>query len=277
MKHYLVYHSAEKMGHSFRDGDDGESGGEGGFGIVTKKNVAGLPGCVVWLISGEGQPRDYRLEYWFVVAGTERLDDDGEFSTRAFGTAGSTFPRGVSLNGLPWFKAFRESQSNFSLGLQPIPEDYVRHLYAAARSAGGPTPTDEYRDTPGPAAGHDGPAPRRHAVIERIVRDTAVTAEVKRLHECRCQVCGLRLETPDGPYAEGAHVRPLGSPHDGPDVPANVLCLCPNHHVLFDSGAFTIRDDLTLVGLDGLLRVAAGHAIDPIHLRYHRRLFGHEV
>ena len=43
MKHYLVYHSAEKMGHSYREDDDGESGGEGGFGIVTKKNPAVSP------------------------------------------------------------------------------------------------------------------------------------------------------------------------------------------------------------------------------------------
>lgn len=272
MKHYLVYHSAEKMGHSFRE-DDGESG-EDDFGIVTRKNAAGLPGSVVWLISGEGKPRDYRLEYWFVVAGTERLEEDGEFTTRAFGTEGATIPGGVQMNRLLWFKAFREMQSNFSLGLQPIPEEYVRHLYATARSVGVPTPTDEYRDSPAPSPGQAGPAPRRPAVVERIVRDTAVTAEVKRLHDHRCQICGLRLETPAGPYAEGAHVRPLGSPHDGPDVPSNVLCLCPNHHVLLDAGAFSIRDDLTLAGLDGRLRVVAGHTLDPVQLRYHRRLFG---
>jgi hypothetical protein len=278
MKHYLVYHSVKKMGHSFRDGDDGESGGEGGFGIVTGKSVAGLPGSVVWLISGEGQPRDYRLEYWFVVAGTEQLDDDGAFKSRAYGTVGTVFPGGVPLNGLPWFKAFRESQGNFSLGLQLIPEEYVRHLYAATRSAGGMTPTEEYTAGPNaPSQSQPGvPAPRRPGVVERIVRDTAVTAEVKRMHGYQCQVCGTRLEMPDGPYAEGAHVRPLGSPHDGPDLPPNVLCLCPNHHVLLDGGAFSIRDDLTLIGLEGRLRTAEGHRIDPAYLLYHRRLFGYE-
>lgn len=116
-------------------------------------------------------------------------------------------------------------------------------------------------------------APRRTGVVSRIVRDTAVTREVKRLYDFRCQVCGVHLDTPPGPYAEGAHVRPLGRPHDGPDVRENVLCLCPNHHVQFDRWAFALADDLTLIGLDGRLRVEAGHRIAPEHVRYHRTLF----
>jgi hypothetical protein len=35
---------------------------------------------------------------------------------------------------------------------------------------------------------------------------------------------------------EAAHIRPLGAPHNGPDTLDNTLCLCPNHHVLFDHG-----------------------------------------
>lgn len=47
----------------------------------------------------------------------------------------------------------------------------------------------------------------------------------------------LDLNAKVAPYAEAAHIRALGSPHNGPDVIENVLCLCPNHHVLFDNGA----------------------------------------
>jgi putative restriction endonuclease len=118
-----------------------------------------------------------------------------------------------------------------------------------------------------------GAAPRRAGTVTRVVRDTAVTREVKRLHDFRCQVCGARLDTPPGPYAEAAHVRPLGRPHDGPDVLANVLCLCPNHHVQFDRWAFALADDLALIGLDGQLRVHPHHRIEAEHVRYHRRLF----
>ncbi len=96
---------------------------------------------------------------------------------------------------------------------------------------------------------------------------------VKRLHDYRCQVCGEQLDTPGGLYAEAAHIRPLGRPHDGPDVPENILCLCPNHHVLFDQFGIAIRDDLELIGLPGKLRTHSRHRIDEAHVRYHRRLF----
>jgi len=76
----------------------------------------------------------------------------------------------------------------------------------------------------------------------RIVRDTEICREIKRLYGCRCQVCGLRLELKPGDfYAEGHHIRPLGGLHKGLDVRDNILCLCPNHHVLFDN--FAIRLD----------------------------------
>lgn len=76
-----------------------------------------------------------------------------------------------------------------------------------------------------------GAVPRREATTLRIVRDTAVTRRLKVLYEYRCQVCNIRLEGAAGPYAEAAHIRPLGAPHHGPDTLENVLCLCPNHHV----------------------------------------------
>jgi hypothetical protein len=145
-----------------------------------------------------------------------------------------------------------------------------REARRAAKEAERKAPTVLQPDkdrSPAPGEPHPG---RQKVLVERVVRDTAVAAEVKRRHDYRCQVCGSRLETPTGPYAEGAHVRPLGSRHDGPDVLGNVLCLCPNHHVLFDYGAFSIRDDLSLIGLNGTLRTVPTHRIDKKQIRYHR-------
>lgn len=116
-----------------------------------------------------------------------------------------------------------------------------------------------------------GVADRRSTTIQRVVRTTAIATEVKKLNDYHCQVCITRLNTQSGPYAEGAHVRPLGRPHNGPDALDNILCLCPNHHVLFDRGAFAVRDDLTLIGLEGQLRTAKGHVINRAHLDYHRK------
>ena len=67
-------------------------------------------------------------------------------------------------------------------------------------------------------AGKEAPG-RRRSTITRITRSTAVGEWVKQLHDFTCQVCGTRLSTPAGGYAETCHIKPLGRPHNGPDVP----------------------------------------------------------
>ena len=113
-------------------------------------------------------------------------------------------------------------------------------------------------------------APRRETTVQRIVRDTEQARRIKALYNHRCQICDERLEGAAGPYAEAAHIRPLGIPHDGPDTPDNILCLCPNHHVLFDHGGIGIAEDLSLIGEEGSLTIHPRHHIDAQHLRYRR-------
>lgn len=110
---------------------------------------------------------------------------------------------------------------------------------------------------------------RSSTLIERVIRETKVTLYVKKLYDFKCQICGTALPTLSGPYAEGAHIRPLGTPHNGPDVIENVLCLCPNHHVMLDGGSLSIREDYSLVGSSGRLVVHERHNIDLRHLNYH--------
>lgn len=115
--------------------------------------------------------------------------------------------------------------------------------------------------------------------VQRIVRNTAIAQQVKALYNHRCQICGTRVETVAGPYAEGAHIRPLGRPHDGPDVLSNILCLCPNDHVRFDGGSLHILDDWTVIDVVadrqiGRLKRSARHSIGAEHLQYHRQAFG---
>ncbi len=124
-------------------------------------------------------------------------------------------------------------------------------------------------------AGLDAPTPRSSVTGERLVRDAAVAKRVKDFHHHTCQVCSTRLMTAVGPYAEGAHIRGLGRPHEGPDTDSNMLCLCPNHHFLFDAGAIYIDEDWNVVDAQsdhptGSLRLVATHKINPGHVRYHR-------
>jgi predicted restriction endonuclease len=41
-------------------------------------------------------------------------------------------------------------------------------------------------------------------------------------------------------------------------------------HVLFDKGAIAIKDDLTLIGIEGYLDVNQDHPVSLEYLRYHR-------
>jgi putative restriction endonuclease len=131
-----------------------------------------------------------------------------------------------------------------------------------------------------PPAGN--PQPGRNWVQgQRVVRNSEISQWVKEMHEGICQFCGTRLDTPAGCYAEGAHIRALGAPHNKPDEVSNVLCLCPNDHVLFDKGALYLEDGMVHRLSDHAalykLRTITGHDIDWAHAAYHRAHFAHEA
>lgn len=119
---------------------------------------------------------------------------------------------------------------------------------------------------------------RIEVTTQRLIRNPNISEHLKKLYGYRCQVCQTLLHSPNGPIAIGAHVRPLGKPHDGPDALSNMLCLCPNHHDQFDRLAFYIDPkDLMIVGLDGYdgkrLVVASKHRVDHDMLEYHKQRY----
>ncbi|RSM45491.1 hypothetical protein DMA12_13590 [Amycolatopsis balhimycina DSM 5908] len=119
--------------------------------------------------------------------------------------------------------------------------------------------------------------PDRRAVNgSRVSRSAEVANSVKKLYDHTCQICGNRLEVSGRGYSEGAHIQPVSGGHDGPDVPENMLCLCPNCHVQFDYGAIIIHEDYTLTCNGepvGELRRSPAHRIDKMHLAYHCQRF----
>jgi putative restriction endonuclease len=115
------------------------------------------------------------------------------------------------------------------------------------------------------------PAPRNPILTNRIQRNSNIPKNLKRKYNNTCQVCGVRLEAHNVPYSIGAHIKGLGSPHDGPDTENNMLVLCPNDHYLFDAFAFSINDDFTLNGKQGNLTKL--HEISLEYIRYHRRCY----
>lgn len=118
---------------------------------------------------------------------------------------------------------------------------------------------------------------RREGTVLRIIRDSKIALSVKQLYNFKCQVCGTAIKTKSGFYAEGAHIRPLGKPHNGDDSVANLLCLCPNHHVMLDKGTFSISDEYKLLGEEkGKLYVHDKHQIELNHFKYHRECHGYD-
>ncbi len=117
-------------------------------------------------------------------------------------------------------------------------------------------------------------SPKRLEIsISRIIRDTELSKRIKEIYKCKCQVCGISIMTNSGLYAEAAHIKPLGAPHNGPDIMENLICLCPNHHVKFDFGGFSILDNLELIGEPGRLFVEHSHVINIEFIQYHRAHF----
>lgn len=125
-------------------------------------------------------------------------------------------------------------------------------------------------------AGYGTPV-RISTTIQRIVRDTKQAKQLKQKYGFACQICGAKIVTASGPYAEAAHIRPLGEPHCGPDTVDNIICLCPNHHVMFDHGTFSISDDYSLIGIDGILHALPEHKVSISHLAYHRAHYLNQV
>jgi|TARA_B110000240_G_scaffold8378_1_gene9096 putative restriction endonuclease len=123
------------------------------------------------------------------------------------------------------------------------------------------------------------PPGRKEGTVLRIIRDTKISQDIKKLYSYACQVCGIIIKTKSGFYAEGAHIKPLGRPHNGYDSPDNMLCLCPNHHVMFDKGSFSIDDDFSLIGgasdLPDVININPEHEVDISNLKYHRDSHGY--
>jgi hypothetical protein len=119
----------------------------------------------------------------------------------------------------------------------------------------------------------------RTVEIQRLIRSVATSRRVKKLYDGQCQLCGLRLLGPDDePHSQGAHIRPLGRPHNGPDVEPNILCVCPNCHVRLDVGAVVVDEDWSIIVRAAMfgtpmlpkLKIKRSHRVHPDYLRYHR-------
>lgn len=122
----------------------------------------------------------------------------------------------------------------------------------------------------------DDPILPKHSMLEvnRIIRDTKKTKELKKLYDYKCQICGLSIQLPNSDFCEVHHLQPLGGEHKGFDVIENMIAVCPNHHTLFDYRAIAIHPStLDIFQYDkkilGKLFVKPEHKLSSVYLEYH--------
>ncbi|WP_046226981.1 HNH endonuclease [Paenibacillus dauci] len=103
---------------------------------------------------------------------------------------------------------------------------------------------------------------REETTVYRILRDTYLARRLKQLHNNECQICGESIKLSNQNfYSEAHHIKPLGKPHNGPDIAENILVLCPNHHVQCDYGAINLNINT--------LKIVNGHKISNEFIKYH--------
>lgn len=117
------------------------------------------------------------------------------------------------------------------------------------------------------------------STVSRRIRDSALSRRVKTMYRNRCQICGIAIPGLGSRfYSEGAHVKPLGRPHLGPDSLDNILCLCPNHHVQLDIGGMVVleNNDVAATATSkpfASLTFASAHTLNPVYSLFHRNLW----
>jgi 5-methylcytosine-specific restriction endonuclease McrA len=104
----------------------------------------------------------------------------------------------------------------------------------------------------------ESPRPQNYYPFDREKRVSRVTREsslrtrgfrqaVIESYDCKCAVCGLKINSPDSLSweVEAAHIVPHRSM--GRDDIWNGIALCRLHHWAFDVGWFTLLDDFTVL------------------------------
>jgi 5-methylcytosine-specific restriction protein A len=104
---------------------------------------------------------------------------------------------------------------------------------------------------------------RKIREVEYVLRNRRLVEELKKLYDNTCQICGIKLQLSESTfYSEVHHIVPLGRPHNGADRLENMVCVCPNDHVLLDLRAIPLKD----------LKVLK-HEISPQYVSFHNSLY----
>lgn len=118
--------------------------------------------------------------------------------------------------------------------------------------------------------------------IQRLVRDSVISRQLKAKYKNVCQLCEKRLRNSKGEYfSEAHHIQPYNKTHRGDDTFQNMIILCPNCHAQFDDLYYAINPNTKLVHSVfeddpnhlNKLRMVTGHILKEDYLEYTWNLF----
>ena len=105
---------------------------------------------------------------------------------------------------------------------------------------------------------------KAHLVVRSYTTAKAIRKQLLDFYGEKCQVCGEG----GARVVQVCHIRSIRD--GGSSDISNLLCLCHNHHALFDQGQFSIAENMTLLGIEGTFERHPDHVIDQESLAYHR-------
>ena len=128
MKHFVVYHNPDSIGYPASEVSD--------LSIVTNKSITDeILGNKIWLITGEGQPRNYSIVAQFIANTVESGKSDG-FTTRVKGHLGTIYKQMKSIDHCTWLPDFKRIMGNFAFGIQRITDEtFVNGLEEASKDS----------------------------------------------------------------------------------------------------------------------------------------------
>lgn len=181
----------------------------------------------------------------------------------------------LGYNGIPRVQGFLRVKPERLENLRGDERTLERALFGTTPTS--PTWVGEDTSTPVSDTYSTVEPERTTTIRDRILRDQTLVAELKSQYDHTCQICGHRLQSASGTgYSEVHHIKPLGNPHNGPDISENMLVLCPNHHADFDNGMLTVTPNTQTVNhayddrVSGTqLTIHDDHLINAVFLEYH--------
>lgn len=116
----------------------------------------------------------------------------------------------------------------------------------------------------------------------RLVRNTTLSSDLKVAYSDACQLCGTQIKKGRfTTYSEVHHIRPYNKTHKGDDTISNMIVLCPNCHLQFDTLYYAIHPysrKVYCVDEDDSFHMTElffmdGHDLDAKYLSYTWKLF----